>query len=586
MLGQLFAILYPLTFSTRRRLLSSVFLLILSHSTTSMAAWHSENVMGVAECGECHEDEVKVWKKTKHQKNFKKLSKNKDAKTIAKKMGIKRIKKPNTLCASCHYTVGHKSGKPRIVAGVSCESCHSPSKNWLETHNDFGGRGIKKKQEKPAHKNKRLTQLDKAGMIRPDNIYGWAKNCLKCHIVANEKLVNVGGHEAGSDFKLSKRSQSKIRHYPKASIDELRFLNLVSYSAELELSMKALAKAGNGKYAKAMIKRAKTALDKLKAANDNTPSTYAKQSIKLASKSYFKAGNSRLITTANNIAVNTMRMVQKKNGYPYPASQLKATKNTPAVSTQKNAKKSAPAKIKHKTKSKAKTYPKASSKPKPRPVPVKQKQKIKPTTSPTPVVDVINEPLPSLTKSPPKAAATTNSNDALLKSFELMTPLNEGLCQTYTPWALGSRLLHNNARISNNGCISIKVEAGKSSRLYLYTETINGEVTQLMPNTCNAMNMGFNILLPNTVEYFPKNERLLQDIIPLTKLPQVYRFYAVITDGTQADNQLARLSGQINSICDQAGNHKKTGTNFNNSLNLIEKQTSGHMQWKMRSIQP
>ncbi len=580
--SQLLTAFYNRIFTTRLRLFNGIFLLMLLHSSPTIATWQAENVMGVAECGECHEDEVKVWKKTKHQKNYKKLSKNKDAKAIAKKMGIKRIKKPNTLCASCHYTVGHKSGKPRIIAGVSCESCHAPSKNWIDTHNDFGGRGIKKKQESPAHKSKRLAQLEKAGMIRPDNIYGWAKNCLSCHVVANEKLVNVGGHTAGSDFKLSKRSQGKIRHYPEASADELRFLNLVSYATELELSMRALAKAGSGKYANAMIKRAKNALKNLTAANNKTPSPYAKQSIKLASKVRLKPGNSALVSTANNIAANTMKMVQKKNGYPYPASKLKTSKSQTSAAPKKVVKKVAPAKTKSQPKPKPKANPKPVSKPKAQAAPAPVKQRVKP--APAPVVDAVIEPLPSLSSN--NKTISHDGNSPLFKTFELVTPINEGLCQTYTPWALGARTISNNARISSNGCISIKIEASKSSRLYLYTETINGEVTQLMPNTCNAMNMGFNILLPNTIEYFPKNERLLQDIIAMEKLPQVYRFYAVITDGTQADNQLNSLSGQISSICDQAGGRKRLGNSFSNSLNLIEKQSSGHMEWKMLSIQP
>ncbi len=181
---------------------------------------------------------------------------------------------------------------------------------------------------------------------------------------------------------------------------------------------------------------------------------------------------------------------------------------------------------------------------------------------------------------------TTTHNKTLIKSFQLLTPTNAGLCQTYAPWALGSRRLHNNASIPENGCISIKIEATKNSRLYLYTETLNGNVTQLMPNTCNAMNMGFNILLPNTIEYFPKDERMMQGIIPIKKLPGVYRFYAVITDNIQADHQLAQLANQLTSVCSPTNNNKKPASSFSNLLNLIQKQSAQHMQWQSISIQP
>ena len=71
---------------------------------------------------------------------------------------------------------------------------------------------MKKDQETPAHKAERLRKLAAAGMIGPDNVYDLANNCYGCHLVPNEKLVNVGGHKAGSDFELVAWSQGEIRH--------------------------------------------------------------------------------------------------------------------------------------------------------------------------------------------------------------------------------------------------------------------------------------------------------------------------------------------------------------------------------------
>lgn len=184
---------------------------------------------------------------------------------------------------------------------------------------------------------------------------------------------------------------------------------------------------------------------------------------------------------------------------------------------------------------------------------------------------------------PASAAETTNKT--LIKSFQLLSPSNPILCQTYAPWSLGLRILPDNAAVPKNGCIAILVEATKTSRLYLYTETLQGQVTQLMPNTCNAMNMGFNILLPNTPEHFPKDERMMGSVIPARKLPGVFRFYAVITDSIQVDHQMAQLANQIASPC-ISDDKRKPASRFSNLLNRIQKQSARHMEWKSISIQP
>ena len=157
------------------------------------------NVMGPDECGECHKAEVHIWRETRHSTTFKTLTRTKQAKKIAGNMGIKRVKKAEA-CVACHFTSGYRKNKVKAIAGISCESCHGPAKAWLKIHGDYGGKHVTREQETPEHKAGRLAAIRKSGMIRPGNLYRLASNCYQCHIVSNEKLVNVGGH--GSRFMV------------------------------------------------------------------------------------------------------------------------------------------------------------------------------------------------------------------------------------------------------------------------------------------------------------------------------------------------------------------------------------------------
>ncbi len=164
-------------------------------------------VVGAESCNKCHADEIKVWKGTPHAQTFLTLHRKPAAQAIASKLGIQSFK-TDSNCIQCHYTMQHASSGMEAIAGVSCESCHGAAKDWLAIHNDYGGPGVTKTQEAKDHRRQRLSASIKAGMRNPVNVYLVAQSCYRCHTVPDEKLVNVGGHVAGSmDFEMVSWSQ-------------------------------------------------------------------------------------------------------------------------------------------------------------------------------------------------------------------------------------------------------------------------------------------------------------------------------------------------------------------------------------------
>jgi hypothetical protein len=220
-------------------------------------------ILGPNACAECHKKEAAIWQKTHHFTTFRDLPNDKDADAIASKMGVKRLKS-ESLCLNCHFTV---QAPDKVVAGISCESCHSASKNWIKVHSEFSGK--KEGQETKAEIAARWEKSEAAGMIRPNNYYALAKNCLTCHVVPNEQLVNVGGHAAGSSFELVAWSQGEVRHNvwynkgasnPEASQAIKRMLFVVGRIVELEAALIGTGKATTkDNYALKMATRADTA---------------------------------------------------------------------------------------------------------------------------------------------------------------------------------------------------------------------------------------------------------------------------------------------------------------------------------------
>ncbi len=209
-------------------------------------------MLGADSCTKCHKGEMEVWMQHPHAKTFEELHRKPEAKAIAERMGEKSIKR-SKLCVDCHYTLQGPEGHEKAIAGVSCESCHGASRDWIKLHNDYGGPNITKQMETPEHRQQRLQQSIAHGMHNPVNLYLIAQHCYSCHTVPSQELVNHGKHKAGTtDFELVAWSQGKTRHNflqsdGKANAvsppERLRVMYVVGTLVDLEYSLRATAKA-------------------------------------------------------------------------------------------------------------------------------------------------------------------------------------------------------------------------------------------------------------------------------------------------------------------------------------------------------
>jgi hypothetical protein len=275
--------------------------------------------VGPNACVECHKQEGAAWQESHHFKTFREMPRSEKGKEIAQKMGVRR---PNAdpTCMGCHYTV--QQDKP--VAGISCESCHSAGKDWIKLHSEFSGKT--EASESPAEKQARLKAADAAGMIRPGTLYSLAKNCLSCHVVPQEDLVNKGGHPAGSDFELVSWSQGEVRHNTwhskgksnaSADANRKRMLYLVGLGVELETAMRGVSKATvRYAYAFTMAKRVDKARKQLAAAAKAAPGVPEIATlVQLAYSAKLRLNNQALLAAAaDNVSKTLASMTEKYDG--------------------------------------------------------------------------------------------------------------------------------------------------------------------------------------------------------------------------------------------------------------------------------
>lgn len=297
-------------------------LLLAGSAAPALGAPDPQKVVGPLACAECHKSEAEIWQGTHHFKTFNALPRNPKAQEIGQKMGTSRLK-TDSLCVNCHFTSMVKDGQVQAVAGISCESCHGAGRDYIKVHSSFSGK--KKETESPAEAQQRWAAAEAAGMIRTQNLFAIAKNCYTCHIVPQENLVNVGGHQAGSPFELLSWSQGEIRHNTwynggrgnaEAPLPTKRKLYVVGAAVELEESLRAVGKATqNGTYAVTMAQRAQAAAQRLSAINQALHLPETEDMMRVAATAKLRLNNNAELTSiADRIVADTRQFVARHDG--------------------------------------------------------------------------------------------------------------------------------------------------------------------------------------------------------------------------------------------------------------------------------
>ena len=282
-------------------------------------------VLTADRCASCHAGEFNTWKNTPHAQTFEDLHRMPEAKAIAERMGFSSVKRGG-LCLECHYTVQAQGDKLKPIDGVSCESCHGASSDWITVHNDYGGPGVSREDESAAHARQRREQSIAAGMRNPRNLYSVAQSCFGCHSIRREDLINHGGHQlASTDFELVAWSQGRVRHNflrtnnvsnEPSPPERLRVMYVVGVLADLEYATRATAVATTvGPYGVASAQRAADRALKLKAIQEAVQDPLLQEVLTTFAEAELVTNNAeQLLAVAERISELGSEFAEKRDG--------------------------------------------------------------------------------------------------------------------------------------------------------------------------------------------------------------------------------------------------------------------------------
>ena len=125
----------------------NLLLCLFSLNALSASATQSHNTLGANSCAAstCHGgivpwegsnilgNEFITWSRMDNHRNAYQLLLSDKAKSISQKLGLEKPAHQTTSCLNCHAH-NPSLNTANTSEGISCESCHGPAGNWINSH--------------------------------------------------------------------------------------------------------------------------------------------------------------------------------------------------------------------------------------------------------------------------------------------------------------------------------------------------------------------------------------------------------------------------------------------------------------------
>lgn len=507
--------------------------LALSANAAHSNEVNPENIMGYEQCAKCHKPQIRKWQDTAHHATFREFHRKDKTKKIAETMGVDRVRDTDAICADCHYTVGTDRGRVRVISGISCESCHGPAKDWMKSHQPEGD-GVKREFEAPHDREERHAKVRAAGMIIPSDTYGFANNCMGCHLAPNEKLVNTADHPAGSSFDLMARLE-EIRHGPEPDADEKNLRTVMGYAVELEHSLRGLAQSKEqGRFRDRMQERVYVALANLNALAELTGAQPLKDLLSQIPGTYNPTDSASLVKVANQIQKAAQKWSDDKIGARFK-NAVSHNHIDSAPIPKATASQPAPA---------AKPAPEPEPKPAPEPAqkqpePEAPARPSQPAAAPVTPAPAQKPPAPPV-KVVPKTPARPQP---LVSTFAIYTPQSQQLCETDNPWLFG-KIPASQTRLAAESCFGVEIKARPGANVYLISQSSGSAPMLLLPDPCNA----FGKPIANGRYHLP-NQGGLATALRLDPGAGEETFHLVVIDNADANTAFQSIASALPNAC-------------------------------------
>ncbi len=137
----------------------------------------------------------------------------------------------------------------------------------------------------------------------------------------------------------------------------------------------------------------------------------------------------------------------------------------------------------------------------------------------------------------------------IIRSLDLLTPLNQKYCGTKKPWGSGVQRVIPHAALLAGSCVAVEMDMTTPAYVFLMGQDAAGELTRIFPSSCPALAKKDALLQPGELFHFPSLSDPQAGVLKLGGSPGTERIYAIAATTAELADIFTNRIEEIQSLC-------------------------------------
>ena len=164
---------------------------------------------------------------------------------------------------------------------------------------------------------------------------------------------------------------------------------------------------------------------------------------------------------------------------------------------------------------------------------------------------------------------------ALISAFNLITPADQRMCATDTPWRAGTRRLNSDDHLTTGSCLAVEMHLSSPAHIFLVAQDAAGDLTRLFPSGCADFRALNRLVPPNSRFQFPPAGDPGAGVLELEGLPGVERLFAIAITSPGLADRFESQFGELQGLCQR-------GRSFPEKLSDADSRPSDERTYRWR----
>jgi hypothetical protein len=138
---------------------------------------------------------------------------------------------------------------------------------------------------------------------------------------------------------------------------------------------------------------------------------------------------------------------------------------------------------------------------------------------------------------------------ALISSFDLITPDSQAVCATDTPWQAGSHRINAHEQLPTGGCLAVEMRLSSPAYIFLVGQDATGDLTRMFPSDCPDFQKIDAFIPSGKMFQFPPLVDPHARVLELGGTPGMERVYAIAITGPDLAGRFGYQLDELQGLC-------------------------------------